>query len=57
MIEFCGAPFTSSWYGMKFTDQANFAVRPIVPCAPVLEVSIAHSPLANLASASLRRPL
>ena len=28
----------------------------VLACAPELEVSIAHSPLKNLASASLRRP-
>ena len=40
MIEFCGAPFTSSWYGMKFTDQACFALARRFACAPVDEVNI-----------------
>jgi len=56
MIEFCGAPGTSSWYGMKLTDQSNLAFCRKFACAPVEEVRIAHSPLANFASAWLVRP-
>src|ERR1700682_6401078 len=41
---------------MKFTDQSNLAVRLMFACAPVEDVNIAHSPLANLASAWLPRP-
>src|SRR6185312_3015978 len=56
MIEFCGAPLTSSQYGRKCTDHLNLAWRRMFAWAPVDEVSIAHSPLANLASAWLWRP-
>jgi hypothetical protein len=41
---------------MKFTDHSNFALRRMLACAPVLEVSIAHSPLEKRASAWLVRP-
>ena len=39
-----------------FTDHSNLAVRRMLACAPVDEVSIAHSPLENLASAWFVRP-
>ena len=56
MMEFCGAPATSSWYGMKLIDQSNLAAFLIPACAPALPLNIAHSPLENLASPWLVRP-
>src|SRR6202008_4248573 len=56
MIEFCGAPLTSSWYGMKLIDKSNFAALRMPACAPVLPLNMAHSPLENLASPWLVRP-
>src|SRR5690349_23464574 len=56
MIEFCGAPLMSSWYGRKFTEKSNLAFLRMLAWAPEDDVSIAHSPEKNLASASLRRP-
>ena len=41
---------------MKFTDQSNLAFCRKLACAPVEDVSIAHSPLANFASAWFVRP-
>src|SRR6201995_1130260 len=56
MIAFCGAPFTSSQYGISETAHWNLASRRTLAWPPVLSVSIAHSPLENLAPPSLVRP-
>src|SRR6267142_6515998 len=56
MMEFCGAPLTSSWYGMKLIDQSNLAAFLMPACAPALPLNMAHSPLENLASPWLVRP-
>jgi hypothetical protein len=56
MIAFCGAPGTSSQYGMLVTAHSNLAPRRTLACPPVLSVIIAHSPLVNLAPAWLVRP-
>src|SRR5689334_14799883 len=56
MIAFWGAPATSSQYGISVTAQSNFASRRTFAWPPVLSVSIAHSPLENLAPPWLVRP-